>query len=132
MSSLVSCRGKIVWKYNSGADDTFLGLTSITDATNIGRVINVVFDPEKTNSFGEFAWKEVKDPKKEPVEGEVLIIEAQEVSLIERFVRENTPKLTLIQKFTKKVPETTSLVQMLTATLPHLKKGVQNEVVFVW
>lgn len=132
MSSLVSCKGKVVWKYNASSDDSFLGLTSIPTATNVGKVINVSFNPEETNSHGEFSWKEVTDPMTEEVEGEVLIIEPQEVEVLQNYVQLNTPSLSFIQKLTKKAPEATSLVEMLAATIPQLSTSESNEVFFVW
>jgi hypothetical protein len=132
MSSLVSCKGKVVWKYSSGSDDTFLGLTSIPSETKVGKVVNVSFDSERTDSYGEFVWKEVKDPVTEEVEGEVLIIEPQEVSALKEYVDSNTPSLSFLQKLNKKIPETTSLVEMLAATIPVLSTEETNEIIFTW
>jgi hypothetical protein len=102
MGSLVSCKGTVVWKYSSGSDNTFLGLTSIPSAKNVGKVLNISFDSERTGSLGEFAWQEVKDPMTEEVEGEVLIIEPQEVAALKIYVDSNTPSLSFFQKISKK------------------------------
>lgn len=132
MSSLVSCKGNVVWKFNASTDDSFLGLISIPTATNVGRVVNVSFDSEDTNSYGEFAWKEITDPMNEEVKGEVLIIQPQEVEVLKSYVQSNTPSLSFFQKLIKKEPVTTSLVQMLSETIPYLSTSETNEVLFVW
>jgi sporulation protein YlmC with PRC-barrel domain len=132
MSSIVSCKGKLVWKYGAGADDAFLGLTSIPKATGVGKVYNAAFDHENTDEYGEFSWKEVSDPMKEDVHGEVLIIEPDEVAKIKEYIVLNSPKTTLLQKITKKSPETNSLIEMLNCTLEHLSTNEKNEVFFVW
>ena len=131
MSSIISCRGKFVWKYGGGSDDSFLGLFSIPEATGVGKVLNVSFDPDNTDENDEFSWTKVNSESEE-VHGEVLIIEPQEIERIKEYVKKKTPKPNILQRLTKNHPKPDSLTDMLACVLEHLSESETNEFIFVW
>ena len=131
MSSIVTYKGKSIWKYNAGNDDSFLGLFNIPEVTGVGKIYNVAFDIESTNQYGEFAWKEV-DPKISEVQGEVLVIEPNEIEQLKRYVEMNTPKVSFWKKLTKKDQKPGSMVEMLSIAVVQLSTIETNELVGVW
>ena len=131
MSSIVTYRGNFIWKYGAGSDDSFLGLFNIPVITGVGKIYNVAFDVESTNEYGEFEWTEV-DPKLGEVEGEVLVIEPNEIETLKQFIEANTPKPSFWQKICKKEQKTNSMVEMLSVTLKHLSTTESNQLIGVW
>ena len=131
MSSIVTYKGKFIWKYSAGNDDSFLGLFNIPEVTGVGKIYNVAFDIESTNQYGEFAWKEV-DPKISEVQGEVLVIEPNEIEQLKRYVEMNTPKVSFWKRLTKKDQKPGSMVEMLSIAVVQLSTIETNELVGVW
>ena len=131
MSAIITCRDKFVWKFDAGTDDSFLGLDSIADEAGVGKVIEVAFDQGMALKDGKTIWKEV-DPRADEVEGQVLIIEANEVACLRKYLESNLPKTTFWQKITRNAVQPNSLIQLLQAMMPHLSETETNHFVFVW
>jgi len=131
MSSIVTYKGNSIWKYGAGSDDSFLGLFNIPVITGVGKIYNVAFDVEVINEYGEFEWKEV-DPKLGEVQGEVLVIEPNEIEALKQFVEANTPKSSFWQKISKKEQKPSSMVEMLSIALNHLSTTESNQLIGVW
>ncbi|WP_415882351.1 hypothetical protein [Neptuniibacter sp. QD34_54] len=116
MGRLVTCDEDYVWKYVFGEQNS--ELYRVPQDVGVGEHHFVKFDEEKLMNEDIQEWIPV-DPNAEEFEAEVLILSAQDLEYISKYIENNTKQPTFLQKLFAKKEEPDYFIAMLDAFVEY-------------